>query len=220
MKRAMSMIETVIAIVVMGIAVSALPMILTQSQSNNALSLQQEAILATKSKVGYILGYEWDADSYDATAGVSRVLDTTASSNAHDAFDAIDANTTRRIGHVIADKRRRIREGFVTPNTETSGFDDIDDFNARSEIITISDVDDYIFDLNLSSSVTYVSDGRGSVNYNNADIAFNFGTTTITGNPTNIKMISVTTTGEGMNITLRAFASNIGESTLAKRIWQ
>lgn len=37
---------------------------------------------------------------------MSRVLDTTASASADNAFDA--DNTTRRIGHINADKRRRL----------------------------------------------------------------------------------------------------------------
>lgn len=106
MRRGASMLELVIAIVVMGIAVSALPLILTQSQNSNAMALQQEAILATKAKMSYILAYEWDANSFDTTSGLSRVLDTTTSANADNSFDA--NNSTRRVGHINADKRRRL----------------------------------------------------------------------------------------------------------------
>ena len=59
----MSMLELVVAIVVMGIVVMSLPLILTQVQNNNAFAMQQEAILAAKAKIGDVLTYEWDANS-------------------------------------------------------------------------------------------------------------------------------------------------------------
>lgn len=226
MRKAASMLELVIAIVVMGIAISALPLILTQSQNSNALALQQEAIMATKAKISYILAYEWDANSYDENASVSRVLDTTSSATAHDAFDT---TSTRRIGHVEADKRRRLknlldvdRNTSITDNRIAGTPSDIDDFDyVPDENISISNQDDYIFSLLLNPVVSYISDGNSTLNYNASSIEFNFNTTPITTNPTNIKMITVHTTGEnGMNITLRAYASNIGESgILSKANW-
>ncbi len=220
MRRATSMIELVIAIVVMGIAVMSLPLILTQSQNSNAMALQQEAILATKTKLGYLLSYEWDVNSYDATAGVSRVLDTTASANADDDF-----NTTsiRRVGHVMADTRRRLRDDMATATTDgnaewaNAALEDIDDFDGRDENTTIaSETMDYIFNLQLHSTVNYVSD---SATYANQNINFIFDASTTFTNPTNIKMITVTTTGTNINMVLRAFASNVGESGILKRAW-
>lgn len=216
MRKATSMLELIIAIVVMGISVSALPLIITQNQNANAVALQQEVIMATKAKISYILSYEWDANSYDSSAGVSRVLDTSASASAHDAFYT---TTLRRIGHVRADKRRRLFDTLLAPNNETAGLDDIDDFNGLSETTSILAVDDYIFDINISSAVSFISDGKGSVDYDSNITLFNFGITPIIGGPTNIKMITVNTTGaNGMNVTLRAFSSNIGESRLLSKV--
>lgn len=220
MRKAASMLELVIAIVVMGIAVSALPLILTQSQNSNALALQQEAIMATKAKISYILAYEWDANSYDASAGVSRVLDTTSSAFAHDAFDT---TSTRRIGHVGADKRRKLKDTNSTTRTATlisnDGLIDIDDFDyVPDENISISNQDDYIFSILLNPAVSYISDGNNSLDYNSSIIGFNFSTTPITTNPTNIKMITVTTTVNDRNITMRAYASNIGENGILSKV--
>lgn len=222
MRKAASMLELVIAIVVMGVSISALPLILTQSQDNNALALQQEAILATKAKISYILAYEWDARSYDASAGISRVLDTTSSTTAHDAFDT---TSTRRIGHVEADKRRRLRD-LTDPNRvatviSNNSLTDIDDFDfIANENISISDKDDYIFSISLDPAVSYISDGRGSVDYSASTILFNFSTSPITTDPTNIKMITVTTILNDKNIIMRAFSSNIGENgILSKANW-
>lgn len=220
MRKAASMLELVIAIVVMGIAVSALPLILTQSQNSNALALQQEAIMATKAKISYILAYEWDANSYDASAGVSRVLNTTSSASAHDAFDT---TSTRRIGHVGADKRRKLKDTNSTTRMATlisnDGLIDIDDFDyVPDENISISNQDDYIFSILLNPAISYISDGNNSLDYNSSIIGFNFSTTPITSDPTNIKMITVTTTVNDRNITMRAYASNIGESSILSKV--
>lgn len=223
MRRATSMIELVIAIVVMGIAVMSLPLILTQSQNSNAMALQQEVILATKTKIGYLLSYEWDANSYDTITGVSRVLNTTASANADSDF-----NTTgiRRLGHVIGDNRRRLRDDLAAPTTDGSAgwsnaaLQDIDDFDGKDENTTIaSDTMDYIFNLQLRPTVNYVSD---TANYiNQQDINFTFNANTTFTNPTNIKMITVQSrdASNNVNIILRAFASNIGESGITKKAW-
>jgi hypothetical protein len=225
MRKASSMIELVFAIVIMGIAVSALPMVLLQSQNNNALALQQEVILATKTKLGYLLSYEWDVNSYDTNASVSRVLDTNASTSADSAFYTI---TTRRIGHVAADKRRRLRDDMRAPtivgsaNWGNAALGDIDDFDGRSETTTVVSADmDYIFNLELNSTVNYISDSPSSGNYNNQDVNFTFNASSTPANQTNIKMITVRTndTSHNVNIVLRAFASNIGESGIAKRAW-
>lgn len=223
MRHAASMIELVIAIVVMGIAVSALPLILTQSQNSNTMALQQEAILATKAKMSYILAYEWDANSFDTASGLSRVLDTTTSANADNAFDA--NNSIRRAGHINADKRRRLWDvgsGSRTPLAETAGMNDIDDFDGRDENLSvITSEDDYIFNINLNPTVQYVSDAlvAGST-YDDEVIRFDFNTTNTFGNPTNMKMITIDTTGDnGLHVVLRAFAANIGESAILKKAW-
>ena len=222
MRKAASMLELVIAIVVMGIAVMSLPLILTQSQNANAIALQQEVILATKTKLGYILSYEWDANAYDVAAGVSRVLNTTSSPSADSDFNA---TTTRRVGHVQADNRRKLRDDLATPTTDGGAnwgnvaLGDIDDFDGRDENTTIaSDTMDYIFNLQLHPTVNYISD---TATYSNQNMNFTFDYNTTFVNPTNIKMITVRTidTSNNVNIILRAFASNIGESGITKKAW-
>lgn len=213
----MSMIELVFAIVIMGIAVMSLPLILTQVQNNNAFAMQQEAILAAKSKIGDILTYEWDDNSYDATAQRSYVLDTTSDANLSRVV-----GTTRRVGHVNAEDRRKLFD--VTTNATAAGalglegatLNDIDDFNNQPTTIsaTLENAGkglDYVFTLTLTPTITYASD---TATYSNAilnNFTFNFANANAI---TNIKTISVQVTGGDQNITLRAFACNIGESTL------
>ncbi len=225
MRKAASMLEMVIAIVVMGIAVSALPLILTQTQNSNAIALQQEVILATKTKLGYLLSYEWDVNSYDANASKSRVLDTNGSTSANNAFFT---TTTRRTGHVAANNRRRLADSMAVPTVDGSAswgnnlLQDIDDFDDRNETTTVVSADmDYIFNLNLHSTVKYITDAPSSGTYNNQDMNFTFNAASAPASQTNIKMITVQTTdaSSNVNIVLRAFASNVGESGINKKAW-
>ena len=234
MRKAVSLIELIIAIVVMGIAVMSLPLILTQTQSNNALALQQEAILSTKAKIGFISSYPWDQNSWDGAGSIFRVLDTTDSPSADNAFDVNTTTDIRRIGHIPTDKRRRlwdIGNANRAPNNEvtaTPNEDDIDDFNASDDNITIADPTqmDYIFALTMTPEIVYLRDSLSAGNYLNSNtIQFDFNATNIeqnTSSPTNIKMITVRTVsqvGNDVNVSLRSFASNIGQSRISKRDW-
>lgn len=221
MRSAMSMLELVIAIVVMGIVVMSLPLILTQVQNNNAFAMQQEAILAAKAKIGDILTYEWDEKSYDATAQRSFVLDTI---NGDSELGRV-GTTNRRIGHINANNRRKLYDSTVALNNRSASaigpdggdLDDIDDFNGRPAVtLTVTAGEDaqnldYIFDLNLTTTVTYAAD---AANYASSTIG------TFVLNPdnnatiTNIKTISVQVAGAQNAITLRTFSCNIGESSL------
>ncbi|MCR1810409.1 type II secretion system protein [Sulfurospirillum sp. hDNRA2] len=216
MRSAMSLIELVFTIVIMGIAVMSLPLILTQVQRNDAFAMQQEAILAAKAKIGNILTYEWDHNSYDSTASRSFVLATSSP----DTELNCNGTTFRRLGHVNADSRRKCSATGASASAigadagDGGNFTDIDDFDADAINISASAEGagtlDYIFDLNLSTSITYAAD---SATYNVSPVVF-------TLNPdnnvtvTNIKTISVTVSGGDQNITLRAFTCNIGESML------
>lgn len=216
MRSAMSLIELVFTIVIMGIAVMSLPLILTQVQRNDAFAMQQEAILAAKAKIGNILTYEWDHNSYDSTASRSFVLTTVSPDTELDC----NGTTFRRLGHVNADSRRKCSATGASASAigadagDGGNFTDIDDFNGDSINISASAEGagtlDYIFDLNLSTNITYAAD---SAAYNVSPVVF-------TLNPdnnatvTNIKTISVTVSGGDQNITLRAFTCNIGESML------
>lgn len=205
----MSMIELVFAIVIMGIAVMSLPLILTQVQNNNAFAMQQEAILAAKAKIGDILTYEWDDNSYDATAQRSYVLDTTS-----------DAELSRRVGHVNTENRRKLFDVNVTPtavaNLGAGALNAIDDFSGHptTTSATLENAGkglDYVFTLTLTPTITYAAD---DANYTTSTLGVFALNPNNTNTITNIKTISVQVTGGDQNITLRAFACNIGESTL------
>ena len=228
LRKASSMLELVIAIVVMGIAMMTLPMMLTRVQSNNEFAMQQEAVLMARTELGDILTYPWDGNSTDSSLNVG-VLDTTSGdSDFNRSTDSI-----RRKGHVKADKRRKF---FATPtyatlksNFGTTGTPgDIDDFDTSTDInlTTTHDANETnatlgykVSDSNMSVSVKYLSDIT-TYDTTNGIVTFDINTsaTPPTGT-TNLKLIEVSLTNSLLDgsITLRAFSANIGANQLLRR---
>jgi len=229
MKKAMSMIELVFAIVIMGIVVMSLPLVLTQVQNSNSFALRQEVILSIKSKLSYILAYQWDQNTYDTTADIERVLNIPASADTDTDFNT---TTTRRKGHVVADGRRRLGDDLTIIPTVKADFgatkdanpnDDVDDYDGNSETKAITALDDFIFNVTLNTSVNYLRDTLLIGDYQTSnEITFTFNPDNITNHSTNIKMISVTATANGIEnpMSMYAFSSNIGQSKVAKKTWQ
>lgn len=218
------MIELVFAIVIMGIAVMSLPLILTQVQNSNSFALRQEVILSLKTKLSYILSYQWDQNTYDVTADMERVLNVPASVDTATDFNT---STIRRKGHVLADGRRRLWDDLSAPTTSTNFTtdttnDDIDDFNGNSETKNVTALDDFIFNVTLNTSVSYSKDLlQAGIYASNNTITFIFNPDNTTTNSTNIKMIKVTATANGIEnpISMYAFSSNIGQSKVTKKTW-
>lgn len=215
MKRGVSLIELIISIVIMGIVVSTMPVVLTQTTDNNTFALRQEAIMALKTQMGKILTYDWDANSYNQTNQIAYILATNG-----------DAELTARAGLVPLAGRRRFSptgtNSTPSPFTHAAGdpMNDISDFNNNAMTLADSVISttlnnaehlDYIYrnDMNITTTVNYLSD---AANYTQQTETFNFGTTA-NANTSNIKMVRVTATGAGgTSISLYAYSSNIGES--------
>ncbi|NLK66227.1 MAG: type II secretion system protein [Campylobacteraceae bacterium] len=61
MKKGFSLIELVLTIVVVSIAIMALPTIVMQTQRSNEMALKQELTLQAKSMIGRVLSTSWDS---------------------------------------------------------------------------------------------------------------------------------------------------------------
>ncbi len=218
MKRASSLLELVIAIVVMGIAVISFPLVLSTIQANNTFTLQGEALLGVKVRLDDILTYRWDENSLINDKIFVLVTDGDSELNA-------TTGTTRRIGHVPAYKRRKfspdLNGSTASSNLGKDGgdLDDIDDFNATTETLqaTIENTNlDYRFkDYNISATVNYVSD---IANYSGTTLNYTFSDATISTR-SSIKMITLNVSGIDTPFTLRAFTCNVGELELLRKTW-
>ncbi|MDA7848094.1 hypothetical protein N8972_01250 [Sulfurospirillum sp.] len=223
LRKASSMIELVIAIVVMGIAVMTLPLMLDKTQTNNAFAMQQEAILAARTQIGDILTYPWDENSIQND--VVGVLNVHINSD-----DELDRNITiRRVGHVLADKRRKFFNADVNATTIINlGKDgaelipnDIDDFSGVLTRLVNSGEDagvlDYRYNLNMTTTVSYVNDSADYFATNIPLFTLNTNSSLIT---TNIKMVELTLRGSNLSkFTLRSYSTNIGGSQFLRRNW-
>jgi len=217
MRKASSMIELVFAIVIMGIALMALPLMLEQTTKNNEFSLQQEILLAARTKLGDTLTYRWDENSLNNDRIV--VLRTDGDSELNP-----EANTTRRIGHIHGNKRRKF--AFDNNATQTANFtldtpfDDIDDFNTNDSNLTDSsettNLDYRFIDFIMTTTVTYLED---NATYSNQIINnFTFNKDNNVSHSSNIKMLTLNvTSNNGVPFTLRTFSCNIGESEFLRR---
>ncbi len=230
MRQGSSMLELVIAIVVMGIAVMSLPIMLLQTKSNNEFALQQETILAARTKLGDILTYAWD-EGITNQLEVAFVLDT------NDTGSETELNkhtNSRRVGHVMSDKRRKGFDTFtqatahnnlgpddgVAEETELADYDDIDDFHNSVQSLyntgeaALSGLDYKFTDINLTTRVIYIDD---SATYSNSIINDFIFTTANANRRSNLKMIQIDVVGAQTNFSLRSYSTNIGESELLRR---
>ncbi len=235
MRRGISLIELVLAIVVIAISVMTVPMMLQQGTRNDTYSMMQEAILAARTKMGNILSYQWDDNSRESnnTNGRLRVLDVA------NGDPALDRNGTyypeRRIGHVYGDLRRKMKAISAADRYPKAGADanitDVNDFDNHSTQIAwsggsvVTDRYDYLDkDLNLTTRVYFVSDALVSgSDYNDTTLSFVFDPSTkfsISGaNSTNIKMVELNVTSQSYPTFLfRTFTCNLGETNLLEKV--
>jgi len=215
MRKAASMLELIVAIVIMGMAVMTLPMMLEQTQKNNEFAFQQEVLLAAKTKLGDTLTYRWDENSLNNERIV--VLETNGDSELTSSID------NRRVGHIYGDKRRKFNlenNATATANFNDGNIDDLDDFDGESVGLfgVVAELDYRFIDFNMTTTVTYVSD---TADYNSTNLSFNLDTATA-GGTTSIKMLTLRIADAAENIepfTLRAYSCNIGESEFLRRYY-
>ena len=225
MRKAIGLIELVLAIVVIAISVMSVPMMLQQGAKSDNFSMVQEAILAARTKMGNILSFRWDKNSLDKnnTHGRRRALDVISGDKALDRNDTYYKE--RRIGHVYGNLRRKMFSTETNVSTAVDvNFTNINDFDNKSAAITwkgaSTAVDSYEYldrELNLTTRVFYIDD---KTDYNKTTITFAFDVSTkksITyiNNSTNIKMIELNvTSGNYVPFVFRTFSCNLGESRL------
>jgi prepilin-type N-terminal cleavage/methylation domain-containing protein len=215
-KGGFTLIELVVAIVVISIALMSVPLLLSQASKSDEFSINQEAILATATKIGDILTYSWD-DNLSNENSTAKILDVSNGDNELKRYP--DNNSSRRKGNFKSQYRRKFYATIHNANTLISlktPKGAIDDFNGEILTLNSGGISDYKIDINLSTSVFYISD---KADYNQTIL--NFGDINITRQvlSTNIKMIEVNATDSTGKLitTLRAFTTNIGEYELIYR---
>ncbi len=212
-RKAIAMIELIIAIVIMGIAFLAIPMINNEAIKSGENAMLQESVAAGASQTELILTLKWDGasnDILDTNTSWDGLSGTTASREIDD-----DNKTASSIGHDDGDD-----------------FDDMDDYNGTSVTLDIYNDEDFdtyegnYADQNITMATT--------VQYAD-DTAFNTQETMPNVNPfdypitdshtSNIKLITTkltTTLNTGSDtidkkeIKLQTFTCNIGKAKIQR----
>jgi hypothetical protein len=215
MRPAVSMIELVFSIVIIGLSVMTIPVMLTQSSESTLVSAQQEAILAGSTKLGNIVSHAWDINQTDSerNGGYAKVVSVPTG---HMAL------RNPRVGHLAGDKRRRFYADASQASINANGSMHIDGYIGNETLVNASGSGDYLMEYNSTTDVCFISDTPNGGNYGLADvnITMPIGCPNPAINPTNIKFINVfVTSPDDADIQLRmvAFLSNIGQTELLKR---
>jgi len=227
------MIELIFAIVVMGIAMLAIPMITAQSIKGAESALMQESIAANASEMSMILAKPWDQNGIDEDLG-SPIAKT--QSAYFDERSGLDSNNsrTKTISGVQPD---------ASAIASDSNYDDIGDFNGKVETLVLynnetNDVfsGDYAdTNIQMATTVNFIPDKivlaeNTTFNFNplgssgtttNIKIGFsnrNCNALGSSGTTTNIKRVTTrltvnTADGRSKDITLSGFSCNIGVAT-------
>ena len=210
-KYSFTLIELVISIVVVGIVITAIPALLTTTSNVNKTNLEEKTFFSAFALLNLVQTTEWDenntiGDNYykvlKANGGDSELLCQRTGVIQLDNYSGAtcaDGNTTSHIG---------IDSGEDENNVST--FDDMDDFNGYSTIISYGpDIDD----INLSISVRYMND---STDYSRKNIYFTESDAPASG--TNLKFLELNVTQNNKLISvLKYTASNIGMTKIESR---
>lgn len=218
-RKAVAMIELIFAIVVMGIAMLAIPMITTQSSRSVESAIMQESISTVASQIQMIMARHWDANNEDPTLGSYRpILKTNSTFFANRGGLNIGMEGRTNISNTGVEI-----DATSSLDFNDTGLNDVDDYNGiatllNSVVTSTTSAGDYIDKkMKMTSTVSYSDDTitlgpTTTFNYNPSGAVPPGGTT-------NIKRISVTlksteSTFADKNITLNAFSCNIGTANL------
>ncbi|WP_456404286.1 type II secretion system protein [Hydrogenimonas sp.] len=219
MRRAFSMIELVVSIVVIGIAFMSVPLIMSETSKSVEVSIKQEAVMAALTQMVNIMSYKWDEQQTDESVNGSyaKVLDTYSLAQLQ-CYNYAEGR--RRVGHFVGDGRRKCyntpREATPAANLGSDGgdMDDIDDIIGDSTLLSGTDApfEDYKKEYGSSITVVYVDDNISNSDFSPSIISGSIHTAA-TATRTNIKMIETTISSaeDDKEVVLRAFAANIGE---------
>ncbi len=207
MRRAFTIIELLVSIVVIGIALMSLPLAIEQSAKSGEVASMQDSYYKAYSLLKEISSKPWDAKSATLylDGNNSLFLDVTNGDN------TLSRVGNARIGSFYPDNTMRIFYPNQTLASQISSTNQnsIDGFNGFSESVA---------NTALSTSVDYVPDSAAR----NSDIEYTTwnisdGQTSQT-NSTNLKRIKVTITKQNSKTpaaNLAYFSSNIGSNSVA-----
>lgn len=225
MKKAFSIIEVVLAIIIIGVSMLAIPTIISQSTVSNLHAIRQEATLSAKMQMSLMFAMPWDSKSIDSTASHKVTLTDSKTLGLQNPIDTngneiTDSNARKNLKNNIYTKEKASKP---SKKTSLDGLDHLDGFSKELKINpnnTQKGDRDLIVPIKTEFSVSYIDDSLKKGNYlEDRNTEFNF-TTTKKTDTTNIKMIELKTcftedgkskkcSDKNKDIILRAYSANV-----------
>ena len=196
------MLELVFAIVIIGIAVAAIPTVISSGNKNEVASIVSEGIFALSAQMMEDSTYYWDENSKDSDSDSANVLDVPTGLSK---YNRVSPNDVYRIGHVDNSQPEYHRHFFDSTTTPEG--------SALSDGVGTGSGD----------LITTTSSGGHKKSYTyERDVAFVSGSTvfskTATSTQSNIKMLEYElkdSSGKSLAV-MRNYVSNIGEAEYYK----
>ena len=214
MKRAFSLIELLLAIVIVGVAVAALPFMATSTGKANAQAVVSEVVTSSRIFIDDILSEPWNsaiADGFTDSSGAvmySGILD----AQSGDARFGTD-DTKKQFRRTLA----RDKDGTAI---EAAGVGSCNSgINCKDKAVAkISKGSKNAFDFDITAEVKFINIAEETDGTTGIKITATFSDTATTTDTTNAILVSATATGkDGDNIIddineikLNGFAFNIG----------
>lgn len=230
MKKAFSLIELVVTIVVVAIVSLAVPNVIKQISTSNARSLTQESILNAKTYLGLIMQSYYTceavstaiANGTNSTVIAPRFFKTDAYTTDNKTFyELVDIGSSRKRSMYPTNDKSLL--STKCGNNATVTTKSLDDFDDTSTTIDMGLERDYIVNSLYSIKVKTDSVGSGSNEIKLNDIF----PIPAPDNFDDMKMISVEALSYGSNtdiktnVRLIGFAANLGDSPILKgKKWQ
>ena len=202
-KYSFSLIELLIALVIIGISVVSIPMLLNSVSKNTSTTLKEKSFFDAFALLNLMQVVEWDENNTKSD-NFYKVL-TSDGGNAD--LKCIRKGTLYLDNKSGADCAKEYNKtshiGVDDGESSVSDYDDIDDFDGYWTTIN---------DINFSIKVSYLKD---DANYNDKNIFFNVNDTT---NNSNIKYVELNVTKNNQLISIMRFWScNIGKTKIESR---
>lgn len=206
MRKAFSLLEVILAIVVIGIAVSAVPFVINSGSQGVSSLVSQEAVASTRSKLADILEYQWNSGMDSGSIANGAILKTGDTASVDDTYINRKIMLSSPVGGVWISAEN-------ISNYDSNSSYSLNQFNNYTSQTTINDnaiIQKGLISLNSKLSVNYVRpEVKSTANARVKHVEFNL--MTVSKTTTDALLLDFNTTFEGDNsVVLRAYSFNIG----------
>ena len=212
MKRAFSLIELLLAIVIVGVAVSALPFMATSTGKANAQAVVSEVVTSSRIFIDDILSEPWNSAIADGFTDSSGAVMYSGILKVQSADARFGTDDTKKYFHrtLARDKDGKDIKAAVVATSCNSGI------NCKDKAVAkISKGAKNAFDFDITAEVKFININETTTG---TKITATFSDTATTTDTTNAMLVSATATGKDKGdiidgvkqIKLNGFAFNIG----------